>query len=380
DLPKSYSSHKNCVICRMNCGKLHIIQSEARTQVLLSRNIFIPVGCRTCRVHLNESGLFKVEHLDLLEIEKIETKINRKTANDLIQTLIDTSKKKRFSMNSLILLKLTQNYLDEVKASQIRTKSQALAIYLFWLKTGMSQNAIKAHFRLNDRIEVSRYCEQVRSSLSSNFVPEFLGTEVMNRQEWLQQNTPLAKEFFSLKDDDYSVQKKRSLVKPFLFVAANGRILNAFGAFPASKNDAKIIKMCFSQDKDLENLLRKGDGILVDRGFRDSFEYLENKELRVMMPAFIAKDRKQLTCQQANHSRLVTKCRWVTEAINGTLKESFRALGHVQNSMLKHIMIDFRISCALINRFFQPKISDKENGIIIARNMKAKISQTENEL
>lgn len=61
DLPKSYSSHKNCVICRKNCGKLHIIQSEARTQVLLSRNIFIPVGCRTCRVHLNESGLFKME-------------------------------------------------------------------------------------------------------------------------------------------------------------------------------------------------------------------------------------------------------------------------------------------------------------------------------
>ncbi|CAF1146120.1 unnamed protein product, partial [Brachionus calyciflorus] len=86
------------------------------------------------------------------------------------------------------------------------------------------------------RIEVSRYCEQVRSSLSSNFVPEFLGTELMNRQEWLQQNTPLAKEIFSLKDDElvviadgtyiycqkstnnffqrksYSVQKKRSLV------------------------------------------------------------------------------------------------------------------------------------------------------------------------
>ena len=223
DLPKSYSSHKNCVVCRKNCGKLHIIQSEARTQVLLSRNIFIPVGCRTCRVHLNESGLFKAIHLDLLEIEEIETKINRKTANDLIQTLIDTSKKRTlfdefadpFKIDEEVC-KLTTgfykdefnvicSYLDEMKDSQIRTKSQALAIYLFWLKTGMSQNAIKAHFRLNDRIEVSRYCEQVRSSLSSNFVPEFLGTEVMNRQEWLQQNTPLAKELYSLKDDELVV-------------------------------------------------------------------------------------------------------------------------------------------------------------------------------
>ncbi|CAF0869461.1 unnamed protein product [Brachionus calyciflorus] len=71
------------------------------------------------------------------------------------------------------------------------------------------------------------------------------------------------------------------------------RILKEIGAFPASKNDAKIIKMCFSQDKDLENLLRKGDVILLDRGFRDSIQYLENKELRAMMPAFIAKERKQ---------------------------------------------------------------------------------------
>ena len=133
-----------------------------------------------CRIHLTESGLFKAEHLDLLEIEEIETKINRKTANDLIQTLIDTSKKRTlfdefadpFKIDEEVC-KLTTgfykdefnvicSYLDEMKDSQIRTKSQALAIYLFWLKTGMSQNAIKAHFRLNDRIEVSRYCEQVR--------------------------------------------------------------------------------------------------------------------------------------------------------------------------------------------------------------------------
>ncbi|RNA22087.1 Vacuolar sorting-associated 13C [Brachionus plicatilis] len=220
NLPKSFSSHKNCVICRNNCTKLHLIQSEARIQALLSKNIFIPRGSRTCQSHLNEAGLFKNDHLDLIKISKYESKINRVSANDLIQTLIEASKKKslfyEFSDPSKIDNDTCKNttgfnkeefniicsYLDEMKDSQVRTKSQALAIYLFWLKTGMTQRVIKAHFRLNERVDVSRYCEQVRMSLLAKFVPDFLGPDVMERSEWVKQNTEIAKELYGLKDDN----------------------------------------------------------------------------------------------------------------------------------------------------------------------------------
>ena len=97
------------------------------------------------------------------------------------------------------------------------------------------------------------------------------------------------------------------------------------------------------------------------------------------MPAFIEKNQKQFSCYQANHSRMLTKRRWVIEAINGVLKESFRALGQVQNSILKHIMIDLKICCSFINRFFHPKLSDRENGVLIAKNMKLKLNKV-NEL
>ncbi|CAF0897886.1 unnamed protein product [Brachionus calyciflorus] len=40
---------------------------------------------------------------------------------------------------------------------------------------------------------------------------------------------------------------------------------------------------------------------------------------------------------------MMTKCRWVIEAINGILKESFRSLSQVRNTMLKHIMVDFKV-------------------------------------
>ena len=58
-------------------------------------------------------------------------------------------------------------------------------------------------------------------------------------------------------------------------MTSNGRIIGAYGVFPTSKNDAKIIKSCFKLDKSLENLLRSGDVILVDRGFRDSIDFLQ---------------------------------------------------------------------------------------------------------
>lgn len=84
-----------------------------------------------------------------------------------------------------------------MRDSHVRTKSQALAIYLFLLKTGMTQEAIKAHFKLDERVEVSRYCEQIRSSLLANFVPLYLGPGVLDRNEWIKLNTPIAQLFYN---------------------------------------------------------------------------------------------------------------------------------------------------------------------------------------
>ena len=233
DLPKSYSSHKKCIICKGSQYKLRFIQADARTQVLLKKNIFIPNGCRTCQSHLDENGLFKKECFDLIEAEVKKSKINQQSVNDLIKTLLEASRKKNlfedfsnlkkiddetckvttgFSKEEFIIL---NGYLDEMRDSDVRTKSQALAIYLFWLKTGMSQEAIRAHFKLNDRVEVSRYCEQVRSSLLANFVPEHLGAQCLERSEFIKQNTDLAKELYSLSENQLVVIVDGKLIHKF---------------------------------------------------------------------------------------------------------------------------------------------------------------------
>jgi hypothetical protein len=97
------------------------------------------------------------------------------------------------------------------------------------------------------------------------------------------------------------------------------------------------------------------------------------------MPAFLSKNKNQLNTQQANSSRIVTKLRWVVEAINTFLKNSFKALRQVQNKSLPHTHEDYRIAGALINKYFRRLFSDKSNDKQVIKNMKDKL-HVDNEL
>jgi hypothetical protein len=65
---------------------------------------------------------------------------------------------------------------------------------------------------------------------------------------------------------------------------------------------------------------REGDVFVVDRGFKDSVDFLNELGITTEMPAFLDKGQKQLTTEQSNTSRLVTKIRWVVQSANGRLK------------------------------------------------------------
>jgi hypothetical protein len=67
----------------------------------------------------------------------------------------------------------------------------------------------------------------------------------------------------------FSVQKKRHLVKPFIICTADGLIVDVYGLFEGTKNDATILKQIFYSEKYLVSLIKSGDIFLVDRGFRD---------------------------------------------------------------------------------------------------------------
>lgn len=66
---------------------------------------------------------------------------------------------------------------------------------MFLLRTNCSQEVIGTIFSITQR-EVSRYCEQARSALMSQFVPCYLGPNQIKGEAWLDHNTTYLKEFF----------------------------------------------------------------------------------------------------------------------------------------------------------------------------------------
>jgi hypothetical protein len=125
--------------------------------------------------------------------------------------------------------------------------------------------------------------------------------------------------------------------------------------------------------------MNKKATFVVDRGFRDCVDVIENTyELNVRMPSCMQKDQAQLTTEEANLSRIVTKIRWVVEVINGLLKRSFKALSFMRNRMLSHTEDDYRIAAALINRFYRRLFSDKGNQLELAQRMLKRLNTPNN--
>ncbi|CAF0717678.1 unnamed protein product [Brachionus calyciflorus] len=82
--------------------------------------------------------------------------------------------------------------LRSMRDSINRTKSQALAVFLFWLKTCLDQLTIASYFSLENRISISHMCQQVRDALTEDFVPYNLGLSLMGRDDWVKQNSEIA--------------------------------------------------------------------------------------------------------------------------------------------------------------------------------------------
>ena len=140
--------------------------------------------------------------------------------------------------------------------------------------------------------------------------------------------------------------------------------------FDANISYAKITNSIFENNNAISSFFKSGDFFLVDRGFRDSIQTLKKLAIDVRMSEFIEKGNKQLLCEQANNSRLVTKCRFVIEVINGRLKSCFRYFDKVwSNKSLPHMIDDFRIAASIHNAFYKLIYSDIDDASKIAEMM-----------
>ena len=440
-------SKAQCFVCKKIFNKKNrskTISINGIVQVFKKKKIVIKVGSRCCPEHLqsNKKRMLKPQCIEELfasidkvtlkksEIEKILSNVSKDSTlfdkfynksevpDDLCKKITGLSPKNFEQLHDILVSSRL------MRSSEVRSISQALAIYLFWfvflfqvilnfdfysdqistlyrLKTGLDHATISVFFDLNSFKNVQKCCTQVRDSLTMCFVPHNLGAASKTREDFLKNNTELAKHLLEINSEQliliadgtylycqksfnnsiqrktYSGQKKRHLVKPFLICLSNGFIIDAYGLYGGTKSDSDIIKHILKHETDLINLIRKNDVIILDRGFRDAVNELENKHgLITKMPT--CSNKKQLTTKEANLTRFATKLRWPVEADNGLFKKHFKAVEKTTNNRLPQIIKDFKIAAALINRFHSRWYSDIGNEKEIVEKMKKKLNKPNN--
>ncbi|CAC5383639.1 unnamed protein product [Mytilus coruscus] len=110
----------------------------------------------------------------------------------------------------------------------------------------------------------------------------------------------------------------------------------------------------------MKSWLNEDDVMIVDRGFRDSLNFLNELGIKTEMPKFLKKGEKQHDVEDSNSSRLTTKIRWIVESANGRMKQWKYLANVVPNSQIPNIGEDLRLVCAISNKYLKPFCSSNE--------------------
>lgn len=413
--PRVVSTHKHCFLCYSSSTTI-TVPSQARLQAFQKRKLFIPKGNRCCPTHLI-NGRFYSDDLarlkihagtSMIEVSDLTFFLNDlSNAHELKQqigdgTLSDQRLKTLTGLNYVNLNELCGK-MKSMRNSKTRNILQALVVFLFKMRTGNSNSVIASVLGLERDQQVSDYCAEVVSSFEKDILPEGFGYFSKSRQDLVERQTSdTVKKLYELEDQlvlifdgtyirhqkssnngyqrkSYSGQKKVPLCKPFTICTTNGYVVEMEGPFYANQNDAEIMKILLNNPNGLQRIMKPGDICVVDRGFRDVVQQLEERHYQVFMPA-LKGQRSQLTTGKSNHSRWVTKVRWVVEAVHGILGQKYKLLHHsLDNKLLPNVRSLFRIACYLNNTFGKRLNSDVGIRDDIIEQMKSK-RNTENSL
>ncbi|GAB1860468.1 SWIM-type domain-containing protein [Camponotus japonicus] len=349
-IQRTVTTHKYCSICLLS-NNLTTIPEEARISAYIKKKIYIPSGNRCCKGHLIKNRIYE-DDLGLLRVHSNTANLTALELSKVIETLS---------------IKCDSTLLDKV--SEYSISEEQLEVF-----TGLNWENL---YTIKDMLISLRnnYSNSIIKSFEDDVLPLRFGLNSLNRDDLIQNHTTeMAKKLFNINNNlflicdgtyvrhqkstnneyqrkSFSGQKKVPLCKPFTLCTTDGYIVDMLGPYLANQNDAEILKSVIEDPNSLRKFLKEGDIFVLDRGFRDIKDILEKENFRVLMPALKGK-RKQLSTEESNESRFVTKIRWAVESVHGVLKQKYRLLDHkTDNKLIPKIGSYFRIASFLNNTF-----------------------------
>ncbi|KAK3084039.1 hypothetical protein FSP39_007185 [Pinctada imbricata] len=398
-LPSAPRGHASCCICRKASQKLIVMSAAMRHQAFMDRGRMITAGSRCCPVHVNDD-ILSDNALGLLKASSDISVIKGDALIELLQYLRTTAhrhEKTRLNFDDerslsdeeyLSLLGVGKaafkdmlTYLDGlVRNTPARSTKTSLAIFLLKMRSGMSNKMLSTVFNVS-KSSIRRCISNVSNVLKEKFVSESLGFQSISRSDVINNHTrKLAQTLFCddgksqavlvldgtyiyiqksghfrFQRQSFSIHKGRPLVKPMIIVSTDGHFISVLGPYLAKDNDASILKNALLRNVDeMREWLDEKDIFIVDRGFRDALPYLKELGIQAEMPTFLRKGETQMSTEDANSSRLVTKVRWVVESANARIKQ-WRYLDHIlPTNQIPYIGDYIRIVCSITNRYFPP--------------------------
>ncbi|XP_062589596.1 uncharacterized protein LOC134251226 isoform X2 [Saccostrea cucullata] len=397
-VPSTSSSHSSCFICRKPGPKLVVVSSNERHSVFLRQGVLIPSGSRCCTRHIPD-GRFTEEALEKISAFSATSTLNRTSIVDMLMylreiALLNGGKRIDFDDPSALsekeyvsLTGISKVSFDDllsavdgkVKNTSTRSVRTSLGIFLLKMKSGLSNEMLSTILNVS-KSSIHRAIAVVRRTLMETFVPKNVGFQHISREDVIQKHTrPLAESLFggtgtqallvldgtyiyiqksmnfAFQRKTYSLHKGRPLVKPMIVVTTSGYFLSVLGPYIAKNNDAAILNHIMKTNKeDVLQWVEENDVFIVDRGFRDSLTLLEDLGLLSAMPAFMKKGEKQMSTEDANTSRLVTKIRWVVESANARIKRWKFFDRILPSSQVPFISDYIKIVCGISNKYFPP--------------------------
>jgi len=410
-LRRTLATHRYCIICYEK-NNIHRISLETRLKVFATKQIFIPQGTRCCSSHLLGNSLY-ADDLSRLRIISDTSRLTKSEIGLFLETVaarseapgmcnqgtMDMSEEQVHTLtgHSWENIRDLRQLLTSMRDSSKRSVTQAVIVFLFKLRTGLSNAIIASILGIGTEDYIAGLFAEVMSGFERDIAPSFSGFPAVSRQVLLQNTSAIATALLDLHEDQlvlifdgtyirhqksrnnwyqrksYSGQKKSHLVKPFTICTTNGYIVDFAGPFYGNQNDATIVKHLLEDPAGIGSILQKDDYVIVDRGFRDAVEALSEKGYHVLMP--VCKGKKpQLSSEEANISRKVTKMRWVIEAVHGAIAQKYKLLHHsLHNSLLPRVGVLCKIVAFLHNRYGKRLASDGDSWMAVIDYLKSRM-------